>query len=203
MKKTHKILLSILIISFIILLVLVKLEKTMNIDTNIYNFIIKIKRDELTRIIKAITNLGDTLIIITIIILSFLLFKNKIYPKLITANIVGVVLLNQTLKHLVMRQRPDQLWHLVEETGFSFPSGHSMAAFGFYGYFIYLINISKLNKKIKVILTSILSIIILLIGLSRVYLGVHYISDVVAGFIMSFIYILIFTTITKKYLKHE
>jgi undecaprenyl-diphosphatase len=162
----------------------------------------KIKSDELTNIVKIITNLGDTFIIITGIIICFLLFRKKVYPILITSNILGVVLINQTLKHLIMRPRPDFL-HLVEETGFSFPSGHSMAAFGFYGYFIYLINISKLNKKIKVILTSILSIIILLIGLSRVYLGVHYISDVVAGFIMSFIYILIFTTITKKYLKHE
>lgn len=202
MKKIHKILLSILIISFILLLVLVELEKTINIDTKFYNFIMKIKSDELTNIVKIITNLGDTFIIITGIIICFLLFRKKVYPILITSNILGVVLINQTLKHLIMRPRPDFL-HLVEETGFSFPSGHSMAAFGFYGYFIYLINISNLNKKIKVILTSILSIIILLIGLSRVYLGVHYISDVVAGFIMSFIYLLLFITITKKYLKHE
>ena len=202
MKKIHKILLSILIISFILLLVLVELEKTINIDTKFYNFIMKIKSDELTNIVKIITNLGDTFIIITGIIICFLLFRKKVYPILITSNILGVVLINQTLKHLIMRPRPDFL-HLVEETGFSFPSGHSMAAFGFYGYFIYLINISKLNKKIKVILTSILSIIILLIGLSRVYLGIHYISDVVAGFIMSFIYLLLFITITKKYLKHE
>jgi undecaprenyl-diphosphatase len=102
-----------------------------------------------------------------------------------------------------MRQRPDQLWHLVEETGFSFPSGHSMAAFGFYGYFIYLINISNINKKLKTLLTTILSILILLIGLSRVYLGVHYLSDIIAGFIVSLIYLVIFITITKKYLINE
>ena len=101
-----------------------------------------------------------------------------------------------------MRPRPEFL-HLVEESGFSFPSGHSMAAFGFYGYFIYLISTSNLNKKIKIVLNIILSLLILLIGLSRVYLGVHYISDIVAGFIMSFIYLIIFTTITKKYLKNE
>lgn len=202
MKKSHRIILSILIISFIILLILVKLEKTMNIDTKVYNFIIKIKSNELTNIVKAITNLGDTFIIISSIIMCFLLFRKRIYPILITSNILGIVLLNQTLKHIVMRPRPEFL-HLVEESGFSFPSGHSMAAFGFYGYFIYLISISKLNKKIKIILNIILSILILLIGLSRVYLGVHYISDIVAGFIMSFIYLIFFTTITKKYLKNE
>ena len=203
MKKVHKILLSILIISFVILLILVKLEKTMNMDINIYNYIIKIKNENLTNLVKIITNFGDTFIIVTIIILSFLLFKNNIYPKLITGNIIGIVLLNQTLKHLIMRPRPDQLWHLVEESGFSFPSGHSMAAFGFYGYFIYLINISNLNKKIKLILSILLSLLIILIGLSRVYLGVHYLSDVLAGFIISFIYLIIFITITKKYLKNE
>lgn len=202
MKKSHRIILSILIISFIILLILVKLEKTMNIDTKVYNFIIKIKSNELTNIVKAITNLGDTFIIISSIIMCFLLFRKRIYPILITSNILGIVLLNQALKHIVMRPRPEFL-HLVEESGFSFPSGHSMAAFGFYGYFIYLISISKINKKIKIILNIILSILILLIGLSRVYLGVHYISDIVAGFIMSFIYLIFFTTITKKYLKNE
>ena len=78
MKKSHRVILSILIISFIILLILVKLEKTMNIDTNIYNFIIKIKTDELTNIVKAITNLGDTFIIISTIVMCFLLFRKKI-----------------------------------------------------------------------------------------------------------------------------
>jgi len=202
MRKVNKILLSILIISFIILLVLVKLEKTMNIDTDIYNFIIKIKSDHLTNMVKIITNLGSTFVIVTIIIVSFLLFRKKIYPILIASNILGVVLVNQTLKHLVMRPRPEFL-HLVEESGFSFPSGHSMAAFGFYGYFIYLINISNINKKIKIILTILLSILIIIIGLSRVYLGVHYLSDILAGFIMSFIYLIVFTTITKKYINHE
>ena len=202
MRKVNKILLSILIISFIILLVLVKLEKTMNIDTDIYNFIIKIKSDHLTNMVKIITNLGSTFVIVTIIIVSFLLFRKRIYPILIASNILGVVLVNQTLKHLVMRPRPEFL-HLVEESGFSFPSGHSMAAFGFYGYFIYLINISNINKKIKIILTIILSILIIIIGLSRVYLGVHYLSDILAGFIMSFIYLIVFTTITKKYINHE
>lgn len=202
MKKIHKILLSILILIFIILLILVKLEKTLNIDTKFYNAIIQIKNPNLTNIIKIITNFGDTFIIISTIIICFIVFKNKIYPILITSNIIGIVLINQTLKHIIMRPRPEFI-HLVEEFGFSFPSGHSMAAFGFYGYFIYLISKSNLNKKVKLLLIILLSTLILSIGLSRIYLGVHYLSDVIAGFIISFGYLIIFITITKKYLKYE
>lgn len=200
MKKKDKMLLLVALIIFISILVLVKMNKTIEFDNNIYNLIIGLKNNTLTNILKIITNLGDTICIITIILLCFIFFKNKLYPKIITINILGIVLINQILKHLVQRPCPEGI-HLVEESGFSFPSGHSMAAFGFYGLFIYLIYKSNLNKKVKILLITLLSILILLIGLTRIYLGVHYPTDVIAGFIMSFIFLIIFTNIIKKYLK--
>lgn len=202
MKKYKKILVGILLIIFIILLILVKIGKTVEVDRYVYNLLMKLESTNLTNIVKIITDLGDSFCIISIIIICFVTLKNKLYPKLITVNILGIVFLNQTLKHLVMRPRPEFI-HLVDETGFSFPSGHSMAAFGFYGFFIYLINKSNLSKKIKIILTISLSILILLIGTSRIYLGVHYFSDIIAGFIISLIYLIVFTALIKKYLKHE
>ena len=77
-----------------------------------------------------------------------------------------------------------------------------MASFGFYGFFIYLIYKSNLNKKIKILLITILSLLILMKGLSRLYLGVHYATDVIAGFIVSLIILIIFTSFIKKYLKN-
>lgn len=200
MKKHSKLMVLSLTIIFFIIILLVKLDLTFGFDTYIYELIISVKNDNLTNFIKIITNFGDTIYIIIILILSFIFFKKKIYPKLITINILSVVFVNQVLKHLIQRPRPD-FPHLIEQGGFSFPSGHSMASFGFYGFFIYLIYKSKLNKNLKITLSILLSLLILAVGLSRIYLGVHYATDVIAGFIVSLIILIIFTNYIKKYLK--
>ena len=192
MKKPYKILLFSLSFIFLLITFLVKINQTNDFDKFIYDFIINFKNDNVTNFFKVITDLGDTIAIISILILSFILFKNKIYPKLMALNICCIVGINQLLKHIIRRPRPD-IFRMIEESGFSFPSGHSMASFGFYGLLIYMIYKSKLNKKIKVFLIIMLSLLILLIGISRIYLGVHYASDVIGGFIMSFICLIVLT----------
>lgn len=200
MKKYSKLMVLTLTIIFFIILFLVKLDLTYQFDKAIYNIIIGLKNDNLTSFVKFITNFGDTIYIVMFILISFVFFRKKIYPKLITINILSIVFLNQVLKHIIQRPRPI-FPHLIKQGGYSFPSGHSMAAFGFYGFFIYLIYKSKLNKKIKIVLIAFLSLLILMIGLSRLYLGVHYATDVIAGFIVSLIFLIIFTNYVKKYLK--
>lgn len=86
---------------------------------------------------------------------------------------------------------------LVQEKGYSFPSGHSFVAVAFYGFLIYLIITSNWNKKVKIVSSLFLTVLILLIGISRIYLGVHYPSDVTAGFIGGTIYLIIFIEIIK------
>lgn len=202
MKKNFKILLiSVLIIIFISLTIVVKTNNVLGIDHYIYNYLIDFKSPLLTKIVTGITNFGGTFVIIILIILSIIFFRKIIYSILITANIINVVLITQVLKMLIQRPRPS-FPHLVIESGFSFPSGHAMASLGFYGFLIYLIWQTNINKKVKIGVTIILSILILLIGLSRIYLGVHYFTDVVAGFICSTIYLLIYTNYVKKYLNN-
>lgn len=84
------------------------------------------------------------------------------------------------------------------KVGYSFPSGHSMVSMAFYGFLIYLIYNNIKNKYIKWILICSLSILIILIGISRIYLGVHYTSDVLAGFLLSISYLVIYTRIVKE-----
>lgn len=172
-------------------------------DSVIYNFINEyIISKEITPIVKVITNIGDTICIIIIAIISLLFFKDKKINMSIIVNLVIVTILNNILKLIFKRPRPD-LDALVTETSYSFPSGHSMISMAFYGYFIYLIYKYVENKMIKWGIISILSIVILLIGISRVYLGVHYVTDVISGFCFSISYLIIYTSIMKKIIYKE
>jgi undecaprenyl-diphosphatase len=87
------------------------------------------------------------------------------------------------------RPRPSPLWALAEEASFSFPSGHSVAAFAFYGVITYLIFRRLKGRAARVALISTASVFIVAIGASRVYLGVHYPSDVVAGYLVGLIWL--------------
>lgn len=168
-----------------------------------YKFISKYLISDFTLpIAKFITNFGGVigLIIIAIIISSILIIKkHKLMGFLIWLNLAISGGLNQILKRIVQRPRPTE-YRLIEESGYSFPSGHSMVSAAFYGFFIYLIFKNVKNKHIKWISITALSMLIILIGISRIYLGVHYTSDVMAGFVISISYLVIFTSIVNDYL---
>ena len=114
-------------------------------------------------------------------------------------NLIIVTLLNQGMKFILQRPRPTE-YRIIEETGYSFPSGHSMVSMAFYGLLIYLIYKHIENKYLKWLLISILSLLIVLIGFSRIYLGVHYVGDVIAGFLFSIAYLILFIKSINKYL---
>lgn len=151
----------------------------------------------LTPFVKFIANLGGAVFLISLSILLFLVIKNKKIGLSIIANLGIVTILNQGLKFLLQRPRPTG-YRLVEETGFSFPSGHSMVSLAFYGYLIYLVYKYIKNKYIKWSIIFLLSLLILSIGISRIYLGVHYTSDVIGGFLASFSYLIIYICAVNK-----
>lgn len=161
------------------------------IDTNTYNLIIKLMNTNITFIMTFISHLGSAIVLITLCLGFIYLFKNKKNSKFITLNLVLVFVLNRLLKLIIARPRP-QILRLLEETGYSFPSGHAMVSMGFYGFLIYLAYKNIGNKKIKYPLIVFLSLLILSIGISRIYLGVHYATDVIGGFVIGFIYLVFF-----------
>ena len=155
--------------------------------------------DFATPIAKFITNFGGAIFLIALTIVLLVLIKNKKIGISIFSNLVIVTILNQLLKAILQRPRPTE-YRIVEETGYSFPSGHSMVSMAFYGYLIYLIYKYVKNKYIKWISIVLLSILVCSIGISRIYLGVHYTSDVLGGFLISMSYLVLYISAVNKFL---
>jgi undecaprenyl-diphosphatase len=156
--------------------------------------------DFATPIAKFITNLGGAIFLIVLTVLLFILIKNKKIGASIFGNLVIVTALNQLLKFILHRPRPTE-YRIIEAIGYSFPSGHSMVSMAFYGYLMYLAYKYIKNKYLKWTIIIVLSLLICLIGTSRIYLGVHYTSDVLGGFLISISYLVIYITAVNKFLK--
>ena len=167
------------------------------IDNVVYNFITQTMNPNLTGIMIFASFLGSAITVIVLSLGFIFILKNKKDAKYITINLAIVFLLNRILKLIVARERPSAL-RLVSEEGYSFPSGHSMVSMGFYGFLIYLSYKNIKSKKIKIPLIIFLSMLILLIGISRIYLGVHYATDVIGGFIIGILYLVIFVRFVYK-----
>ena len=201
MKKYLKWIICLLsLIIFIILGYFVKTKSDIYLDNIIYNFMSKFINNNLTNIIKFITFLGGATFVIALTLLALLFLKNKRIGILMSIDLIVITIFQYILKFIFARPRPIGI-NLIEETNYSFPSGHSLTAMAFYGFIIYLIY--KSNLKYKKVYIILLSILILLIGLSRVYLGVHFITDVLGGFTFSLFYLIIFVELTKKYLQKK
>lgn len=193
------------IILFILLIIILAIvedvfeKEIMKLDIMGYGIVSSIINPSVTPIAIVITNLGGAIVICTLTIILLLLIKNKKISFCILLNLVIATILNILLKNIVQRPRPNE-FRLISETGYSFPSGHSMISMAFYGFLIYLIYKYFKNKKLKIVLITFLSILIILIGITRIYLGVHYTSDVIAGFLISVCYLIIYTSLVKKYI---
>ena len=169
-------------------------------DSMIYTWLSNIIKEPITTFAKIITTMGAGYVIIPVCIISVIYFWKKKESKYIIVNLITIFFSNQLLKRTVERPRPEG-FRIVEELGYSFPSGHSMVSMAFYGLFIYFIYEKVKNKYIKWTSIILLTLLIVLIGISRIYLGVHYASDVLAGFLLSISYLGLFTHIIKDDIK--
>lgn len=139
-----------------------------------------------TNIFKAISFICSPkfMIVLNVLLFIFIIVKKKYKLFIITLSSISSVIINNLVKIIVRRERPDYL-RMVMEKSYSFPSGHAMISVLFFGSIIYLVN--KYNLKYKKLITFSLSTFVLLVGISRIYLGVHYLTDVVGGYLLGFI----------------
>lgn len=186
------------LIVFIMMFLLYKFDLLTGIDNGVYNLIIGIKSNTMTNIMKFITFFGSTKFIIILMIIFLLLsIRYKKWPIIINIVIIGEVIINNLVKIIVRRDRP-KLINLVVEKTYSFPSGHTMVSVVLYGLIIYLVSRSKIDNKIKKFIICFLSILIFLIMISRIYLGAHFFSDVLAGFSLALAYLFITIEVIER-----
>jgi undecaprenyl-diphosphatase len=199
-KHWKPIIFTICLILFAVVVELLLKDKLKGFDAAVYNFIIQFKSDFLTKIMIIISFLCSFWFLLLISVIFMLACKKKRMVFYIVLNLLLCFLLNQTMKFTFLRNRPLDI-NLIIENGYSFPSGHSMLSLAFYGLFIYLIWHLKKTRFEKLILVVPLLILVLLIGISRIYLGVHYASDVLAGYALSMAYLIIFIRLFYKKMK--
>lgn len=166
-------------------------------DNGVYNIVSKMICEPMTFVFKTITLLCEYETILLLLLAFFIFMKKKKVAFLIALNSGLCVLVNQLVKHIFLRTRPVGI-ALIKQGGYSFPSGHSMIAMAFYGLLIYMIQKSKLSKNKKVIFTVLLSMLVILVGLSRIYLGVHFASDILGGFALALAYLILFINFVYK-----
>ncbi len=201
MKKFREhwkpIIFSVSVFIFIAIVVLFLRDDIPIFDTFVYNIVSSVKCKPVTFIAKILSFLCSTWFLIIVTVLCMIFMKNKKKAFYIALNILLCVLLNQALKFLFLRPRPEDI-NLIIENGYSFPSGHSMVSLAFYGFFIYIIYHMRIKRKKRIIYCILLALLTLLIGLSRIYLGVHYASDVLAGFSLSMAYLIVYIKVFYK-----
>lgn len=192
-----------IIISVIISVIMISLIYMKNIewyDKTIYDALISFKSNGMTIFNKVISYMCNPIGFICIMLLIIVFYYNKKTAGIMTLNLGLSCAVSYIIKEIFKRARPIGI-ALIEETGYSMPSSHAFVSIAFYGFIIYLIYKKNSKTKLDYFISILLTIFILLVGLSRIYLGVHFASDVTLGFTLGFIYLVIFTYYYKKVIK--
>ena len=189
-KHTHYIYASFALLLFVALGYMVKFypEALTGFDSNIQTWVRGDLPGGLTAFFKMITTLGNTSVQAVIAILAVIwLYLRQYKAEAIFVGASGLLasILIVSLKYIYQRQRPS-ITHLVHASGYSFPSGHSLGTFMILGAIAIVLAQRLAKKESKIVVYGITGLLIFLVGLSRIYVGVHYPTDVLAGFTLAF-----------------
>lgn len=162
------------------------------IDNAVTEMVISFRGPALTKVFTFVTHLGDryAYLVFGVALGVFMYIRYRNWSFIAQGMVVMALstMSNVVLKDIFDRQRP-VIDHLVHVDTLSFPSGHSMSAMAFYGFLIYLSFQFDMRKRQRLALIIPLVTLIFLVGLSRIYLGVHFPSDVAAGYMGGLIWL--------------
>ncbi|MGO1059722.1 phosphatase PAP2 family protein [Planococcus sp. FY231025] len=169
-------------------------QEAWSFDSSIIGFFNSIGSDGLDILMIVITELGSVWFLSAFSIATILYLwtqhKDKWGILFFILAVGGGGLLTTLLKNLYERGRPS-INPEIDAIGFSFPSGHSMGSLIFYGFIIYFVMRSRVNELVKGLAISLMAVLVVLIGLSRIYLGAHFPSDVLAGYFAGAIWLIL------------
>jgi len=189
---------------FFVIVFEVIIEKETHVDDVIYQEIRLINTPGITDAFSTLTFFGSPIFLtsayIFLVILLFIRRQRKM-ALFIAIISLGSTLLLFTLKFFFRRERPEPLVEQV--AGFSFPSGHSFSGFIFYGILIYFLWLTNWDQPIKWVLSALLFLFALMVAISRVFLGHHFASDVLAGFCLSIIWVSVAILVRNKFYNNE
>ena len=187
------------LVAFAVLLVCVVKDCAAGFDDPVREWFYSLRGPAITGVAIVITTLANKYVIIGLCLLLLILPQTRMtFGIPMSVGALVTMLMNSLIKHLVERPRPEVV-HLVTEHGFSFPSGHSITSMFFYGLAIWLVWRYVDNQTAKWILTVLLAIPMFLVGPTRIYLGVHFPTDVLGAWCLGFAAIVLFIEIVCIY----
>lgn len=191
---------SLAFLFLIITILLVYVLKNKSFDSAVFSFTADHISPACTRFMRAITFLGKHSFLVPanlVLIACFIIIKNKYWVIIVAVVSLSSLGLMSLLKNLVQRHRPEN--PMVDGiTNFGFPSGHAFMSVAFYGLLALWISVTVKNKWQRWIIISFLILLILLIGYSRIYLRVHYTTDVIAGFCIGALWLVLSLWLINK-----
>lgn len=189
--------------ALLFLLIALLLNSLEPLDQAVYSLVARLQAPFFTAFFTACSALASSLFALLLCFSLVFFLPRKEYRVPLLLNLLLPFLLNLALKSVFARTRPTDVILLAMESGYSFPSGHTMVAACSFGFFFYLLRHSQLSGGKKRFLSALCLILPLLVGLSRIYLGVHFGSDVLAGFCVSAVYLVLFTAFVDQYFTHS
>lgn len=209
MSKRRQIVLGLSILIFAFLGISIKYYGHFVIDYTIVSQIYGLRLPILTSIMKLISYIANwqSIVFLCLVFLA-IPFTRKVFGFQVALFCLTSSLLNEILKALFQIQRPLEEFRLISVTGYSFPSGHAMTGLLFYALMIIVLRKHLIkNRPLANISTGLLVLLIILIGFSRIYLGVHFPSDVLAGYSVGLLLALLFEPATdgfaRKYIRNQ
>lgn len=192
-------------IGFVLISFLYQSRLIIEIDEWLIQHIQQFESNGLTKFMKFFSYIGSGSIVVILaiaVILLLFLLKHRLEIMMFIVTVSGSALLNDLLKLLFQRTRPI-IHPIIVEAGYSFPSGHSMNAFTLYGIVTILLWRNLSSRSGRSLLIGFSLFMILTIGLSRVYLGVHYPSDVIGAYLASYAWLTVMFGVLRYFAKNK
>ena len=175
------------------------------IDHGAREFVQRIASPGLTTAMRLITFFGEGLVLavaVTLLAILFLLAERKHAALLLAVAMAGAGLLDNLLKHLFHRPRPAPFFGTPLPGSYSFPSGHALTSCCFFVVMAVLLAEREQRHHVRIAIWLGAAMLAAAIGLSRIYLGVHYATDVIAGYTFALIWLYVVVRIFRRYVRH-